>query len=65
MNNTIAAGPYHSLALTNDGRIVEWGDNGYGQIECPIDNPLKGRSSPEHFVAITAGSSSSSSEKSA
>jgi alpha-tubulin suppressor-like RCC1 family protein len=28
----VAAGGYHSLALTDDGRIYAWGDNTYGQL---------------------------------
>jgi len=28
----IAAGGYHTLALKNDGSVVAWGDNDYGQV---------------------------------
>lgn len=28
----IAAGDYHSLALTKDGRLFAWGDNSFGQL---------------------------------
>jgi alpha-tubulin suppressor-like RCC1 family protein len=28
----IAAGVWHSLALTSDGRVLAWGDNEYGQL---------------------------------
>ena len=44
---SVAAGWDHSLALTRDGYIVGWGNNLYGQINCP---------SGDNFVAISAGS---------
>lgn len=28
----IAAGPYHSLAIKSDGRVIVWGQNIYGQL---------------------------------
>jgi hypothetical protein len=28
----VAAGAYHSLAVTNDGKVWTWGDNTYGQL---------------------------------
>jgi hypothetical protein len=31
----IAAGAFHSLALKQDGTVVAWGDNGYGQSTVP------------------------------
>ncbi len=31
----IAAGPYHSLALKNDGTVVAWGSDSSGQITVP------------------------------
>src|SRR5204863_545492 len=31
----IAAGDFHSLALKNDGSIVAWGDDSFGQINLP------------------------------
>ena len=32
----IAAGSFHTLALKNDGSVVAWGYNAYGQTEVPI-----------------------------
>jgi alpha-tubulin suppressor-like RCC1 family protein len=29
---SIAAGQFHSLALTRDGKILGWGDDAYGQM---------------------------------
>jgi alpha-tubulin suppressor-like RCC1 family protein len=31
----IAAGDYHSLAVTASGKVVAWGDNGYNQCGVP------------------------------
>lgn len=31
----VAAGAYHSLALTSDGDIVGWGENPHDQISIP------------------------------
>ena len=42
----IAAGGYHSLALRQDGSLVAWGWNDYGQCDVPEGND---------FVAIAAG----------
>lgn len=33
----IAAGPYHALALRNDGTVVAWGRNHTGQLNVPSD----------------------------
>jgi len=44
MNNTIAAGR-NSLGLRADCKIIGWGKNGHGQINCP----------EESFIAISAG----------
>ena len=33
----IAAGAYHSLALSSDGSVVAWGDDVYGQTDVPPD----------------------------
>ena len=43
----IAAGAYHNLALKNDGTVVAWGENCYGQATVPAG--LSG------VVAIAAG----------
>ena len=32
---TISAGGYHSLGLLEDGTVLAWGDNGYGQTIVP------------------------------
>jgi putative cell wall-binding protein len=32
----IAAGRYHSLAVTRDGRVIAWGENSSGQTEVPV-----------------------------
>src|SRR5208282_2110766 len=34
---TIAAGYCHSLALRNDGAVIAWGDNTYGETNVPPD----------------------------
>ncbi len=31
----VAAGAYHSLALTSNGTVVAWGDNTFGQTNVP------------------------------
>ncbi len=31
----IAAGDFHNLALKQDGTVVAWGNNDYGQRQCP------------------------------
>ena len=33
----IAAGIYHTVALKNDGTVVAWGNNSYGQCTVPAD----------------------------
>ena len=43
----IAAGRWHSLALTAEGRVVAWGDNRWGQRNVP--------SCLSNVVAIAAG----------
>ena len=32
----MAAGPYHSLALLNNGTVVAWGDNSDGETNVPV-----------------------------
>jgi len=43
----ITSGVYHSLALKEDGAIVAWGSNGYGQCDIPSPNA--------DFIAVAAG----------
>jgi hypothetical protein len=43
----VAAGGYHSLGLKDDGSIVAWGSNGFGQ--CDVPSPNTG------FVGVAAG----------
>ena len=31
----VAAGQYHNVALKNDGRVVAWGQNDFGQTNVP------------------------------
>ncbi|MGW5424061.1 hypothetical protein [Streptomyces sp. NPDC003943] len=33
----IAAGAHHALALTKDGEVVAWGDNGKQQTDIPAE----------------------------
>jgi alpha-tubulin suppressor-like RCC1 family protein len=47
----ITAGAGHSLALKNDGTVVGWGDNYYGQISVPA--------AVSNVVALAAGESQS------
>jgi alpha-tubulin suppressor-like RCC1 family protein len=47
----IAAGANHSLALKNDGTVVAWGDNYYGQTSVPAE--------VSNVVAIAAGGNQS------
>ena len=42
----ITAGGNHNLALEDDGSVVGWGDNGYGQMDVPLG---------DYFVSIAAG----------
>ncbi|XP_059449952.1 RCC1 domain-containing protein RUG3, mitochondrial isoform X3 [Corylus avellana] len=60
----IASGGYHSLALTDDGKVVSWGHGGHGQLgHSSIQNqkvPLLIEAlSNEHVVYIACGGSSS------
>ena len=43
----ISTGAYHSLALAEDGTILAWGDNMFGQLNVP--------KSDKRFIAISAG----------
>ena len=47
----VAAGPYHSLALKSDGKVVAWGQNSQGKTNVPKDLG--------DVVAIAAGSNHS------
>ncbi|MCN9243592.1 Ig-like domain repeat protein [Streptomyces sp. RY43-2] len=47
----IAAGSFHSLALTTDGHVLAWGNNGYGQLG---DGATTNRSTPVE-VLLPAG----------
>ncbi len=38
----IAAGDSHSLALTADGRVYAWGDNGWGELGTPAGQTCSG-----------------------
>ena len=55
----IAAGNYHSLALTSDGSVAAWGDNSWGQGTVP--NGLTGVVAIDggriHSLALTSGGS--------
>jgi hypothetical protein len=52
----IAAGDYHSLALTYDGRVVAWGFNTSGQANVPggLSNLVAIAAGGEHSLALTA-----------
>ncbi|XP_077244394.1 regulator of chromosome condensation (RCC1) family protein isoform X2 [Tasmannia lanceolata] len=60
----IACGGYHSLALTDDGKVLSWGHGGHGQLG---KHPLQSGKVPvviealaeEHVVQIACGGSSS------
>ncbi|GEM_PF-6164495 len=51
----IAAGFFHSMALTSDGLVVTWGNNGSGQPEVPVAVTSTGLLSGKMVVAIAAG----------
>ena len=44
---TISAGGFHSLGLLEDGTVLAWGDNTYGQTAVPKTD--------KKFIAISAG----------
>ena len=52
----IAAGEYHSLALTAEGTVVAWGDNDYGQTNVPsgLSNVVAIAAGGYHSLALTA-----------
>jgi alpha-tubulin suppressor-like RCC1 family protein len=50
--SNIAAGDYHSLALTSDGRAWAWGYNGYGELG---DGTTDTRTSPVTIGSINQG----------
>ena len=54
----IAAGAKHSLALTKDGSILEWGANDYGQLGGGVDSPQL--TDEANLVSSLNGTSSSS-----
>ncbi|KAF5480430.1 hypothetical protein F2P56_001180 [Juglans regia] len=60
----IASGGYHSLALTDDGKVLSWGHGGHGQLghssiqNQKVPEPI-GALSDEHVVYIACGGSSS------
>jgi uncharacterized repeat protein (TIGR03803 family) len=59
----IAAGAFHSIAATADGRVWSWGDNSIGELgrntaspTSPAPGLVAGALSNQHVVAVTAGS---------
>ena len=52
----LAAGGYHSLVLTADGRVVGWGDNSEGQTNIPsgLSNAVALAAGDYHSLALTA-----------
>lgn len=54
----IAAGSYHSVALTSAGEIKAWGLNAYGQCDVPFGSGYKAISAKGHWnLAIAADGS--------
>jgi len=65
----IAAGDYHSLAVTGDGHVYAWGYNGYGQLGAgvndtaprytavPVASPVDATQPMTGIVAATGGNS--------
>jgi hypothetical protein len=49
----IAAGSYHSLALTDDGKVWAWGNNTFGQIGDGLDTTI--RLSPTRVLVAAGG----------
>jgi len=53
--NTIAAGSHHSMALQNDGTVVVWGKNAWGQrdnIPDGLNNVVSIAAGSEHSMAL-------------
>lgn len=62
----VAAGEAHAVALLSNGKVMAWGNNGYGQLgngtsgntsDEPVE--VKGLPSNERVVAVAAGGNSS------
>ena len=55
----IAAGAWHSLALSNDGQVLAWGDNWDGQCDVPaaLEGALAIAAGGYHSLAIRADGS--------
>lgn len=54
----VAAGSYHSIALTSSGEIKAWGLNAYGQCDVPFGSGYKAISAKGHWsLAIAADGS--------
>jgi len=54
---SIAAGGYHSLALTGTGTVAAWGNNTYGQAQPPpgLSNVLAIAAGSFHSLALLPG----------
>ena len=52
---TVAAGPYHALALDKTGRVLAWGENQYGQCNVPTELAnATAIAAGTHSLALTA-----------
>ncbi|XP_060103050.1 probable E3 ubiquitin-protein ligase HERC6 [Heteronotia binoei] len=47
----VACGHYHSIALSNDGRVFSWGQNVYGQLGIGKEDSSHGQ--PQHVSALS------------
>ncbi|XP_016395302.1 probable E3 ubiquitin-protein ligase HERC3 isoform X2 [Sinocyclocheilus rhinocerous] len=47
----IACGDHHSVALTNDGQVLVWGENSHGQLGLRKDHP--GSPSAQHVQSLS------------